>query len=1166
MDRYTLEDSKLLFSNDKWLAGLLGVWENDCVMRSDSPAIMDLGARLRELRNFQQASRGLPPLAVHQVRSHIGAHGNDAARARANLAGLVAQQAPHLRGVKSDAHITGRVLGLPKRVRVPAIWIDDPQHLEKVRYNEPYIRVGRPISPRGSTSLHFSFEAISKAHLELGLRTKQGRRADPSEHVGYIEREEAAAALFDDLKAAPSSPDQFVGYQEREDALANIVEGASAIFTNIEGEKADRIELFAAIAEGATMDRQPSLSLDLSRQSILLDKVRKEIESGRLRRFHHLVDNGRLELLGCDAEDAVSVLLDIGWRDRRKKAVRASRKEDEFGILHDPGKSARVQFRLVGELPYEVDHDARCRIVEGFCAEFKKRNLPYIAVIHAPGPNNHERNWHFHLVYHDRPVCRFDGTAETHIKAEDANKTKVSARALASKATWLNDPSIQSQIGQWDFRVRAEWRTKSRNRRVSYPFAQRKDREVTRKSFIPRLRALLSDLTNAELERVGVARRVDPLSHEKARREAVPGQKLFSSDHALELSGIPTPRGMANAQLQSSRLIDRLEIEEGQIRERTYCTEEERACAFKTIGNGKATNEVLRELGEARRERALLAAIARQADNVTGEFLSRPRMMAERNQQLMLDAYGKPKSQHKVADYARQLQHIEEHVTAMQILGKDLFQVSMDAEKQMLLVEKRIAALELTAGIREEKVFDFVETVSAERQTSQEVREQPSASLDRKPTVTNETPIPQDVSTKAIASTSNGDIPSREVSATPPPKAETEPSSKQTPRRPISSYIDKIYRLHIPFELRWEPRKGVEGWIAIIPAAEAQRHQIPETFELESKLDESRLIELGRARANFVRQADAAPSSGPSRLDAPRSQVEGPNDPMKDSSLNPQTPQPAASAMGSSSTPATEADILVRNRSADAQAPATSIQVANAKDQPQQEATAKKRHTFADRHFPRPEESESPAQPRIGDESVSGRSRETPPASDYTPDVPSTPSGHAQQSGATQPAVRIAAADPIPSASASPRVAQTATADLEKGTLSLPTGKDIERERKEELARKAREMHERFEAKKNTQQPTSVSTSQSGDEVTAAMLSLANWRRAVEQVSRAEEGDRRTAEADRNRLAFVLRRDLDPEPSIRGALSYGELASVESQADLWQRHLRQQQNSIEKSR
>ena len=874
---------------------------------------------------------------------------------------------------------------------------------------------------------------------------------------------------------------------------------------------------------------------------------------------------GRLELLGCDAEDAVSVLLDIGWRDRRKKDARASRKEDEFGIRHDAGKSDRVQFRLVGELPCEVDHDARRRILEGVCAEFEKRNLPYIAVIHAPGPNNHERNWHFHLVYHDRPVCRFDGTAETHIKTEDANKTKVSARALASKAKWLNDPLIQSQIGQWDFRVRAEWKTKSRNRRVSYPFAQRKDRDVTRKSFVPALRALLSDLTNAELERAGAARRVDPLSHKKARRASEPGQKLFSTDHALELSGVPTPRGTANAKLQSTRFEEELEIEEGVIRDNSYFTEEERACARRTIGDGKATNEVLRELGEARRERALLAAISRQADNVTSELFSRPRMMAERNQQLMLDAYGKPKSQHKVANYARQLQHIEEHVSAMQILGRDLFQISTDAEMQMLRVETRISELELAAGIREKKVFDFAETTSKEHQVNTKPREQLAASVDLKSTETNDTPEPQNVAIRAPASRSIGDIQINDDSAAGPPrKLQKAPSRKQAPRRSISDYIDKIYHFRIPFELHSDPNTGVKGWIATIPAAEAQRHQIPETFELESKLDESRLIELGRARADLARQADASPSSGPSR-EAPRPQVEGPNNAAEDASRSPQTPQPAASATGSSSTPATEADILVRNQSADAQAPATSIEVENTKDQPQQEATVEKKHTFADRHFPRPAESGRAAQSRVGDESDPARWRETPPASDHLPDVASISSEHAQHSGATQPAVKVAAANTTPSANASPRVAQTATTDFEKGTLSVPTDKDIERERKAELARKAREMHERFEAKKNAQQPTSVSTSQSGDEATAT-LSLKKWRSAVEQVSRAEEGDRRAAEAERNRLAFVLRRDLDLEPSIRKALSYGELASVESQADLWQRHLRQQQNSMGMSR
>lgn len=67
---------------------------------------------------------------------------------------------------------------------------------------------------------------------------------------------------------------------------------------------------------------------------------------------------------------------------------------------------ARLQTRIIAELPYWISSEARREIAERFAAEFRKRNLPFWIVIHRPGAKNgsDQRNFHMHVVFHDRPL------------------------------------------------------------------------------------------------------------------------------------------------------------------------------------------------------------------------------------------------------------------------------------------------------------------------------------------------------------------------------------------------------------------------------------------------------------------------------------------------------------------------------------------------------------------------------------------------------------------------------------------------------------------------------------------------------------------------------------------------------------------------------------------
>ncbi|KZY58445.1 hypothetical protein A3736_00105 [Erythrobacter sp. HI0063] len=821
------------------------------------PAVDTLAQRERELAAFADRSRNLPPLNREAVRQHIKIEGGSVAKARASLAGLVGSLAPHERRVGDDSHITGKVGGKDKKRPARTIWIDDSGHLKRIRYNQPITRPGRPINAQGFTSLHFDFEAINRAHLEYGRSNAQGRKVSPDDHIIYIEREEAAAELLDALKpAAPSGAEDFLEYQERESAVAEAAGEADekAIFTNIPGSKADRIALFSGLADVEKVERKPSLEIDLSRNSKLTAKICEELAPGRsLAKFNANVAGSKLAVTGADAESIARVIRSLGWRDRRKKDDRVKRKPDQNGVTYDPGKCGHVQFRLVGELPHEIDNAGRVRIIREMCEEFEKRSLPYIAVMHAPGSTNDDRNWHFHLVYHDRPVSIFDGTATTHLSRMDANG-KIPPSKIERKTKWLNEPSIQAQVGKWDFQVCGTWITKSRNRRHVYPFVQRKDRSVTRKDFVPSLRKRLCDLTNLELERYGIERRVDPLKHAEAGRKAVPGKKLFAADHANELLGIPTPRGTDNETMQAYQRRDLLEDEDAAIPQRAYVTEEEEETVKRTLSDQAERLSVLSELMSLRRDIAHLRNISHKAGEQVERLLSRPNAMVDRNCKLMLAEHKKSRNHSRKMDaLRRQVEHAHDHINGMRDLAGDLFQLPVEAGRHITRLEERLSELELKAGLRIEPVFaiqiDDEKALPLSARAPQGDSETAGRGNRSDDTISNPSRASRQPSKPTPESAAAPTSPSIKAVATQSAsKSNTEISERQRERE-TNARIDVIAEKKVQFDLhpgRLDDGTGV--LVATIDPADSQRHDLPTKIILVTQHEKSRLIHIARAR------------------------------------------------------------------------------------------------------------------------------------------------------------------------------------------------------------------------------------------------------------------------------------------------------------------------------
>lgn len=882
--------------------------------KDDRSFVKELNVRLRALNELAHESRDLPPLSVDMVRDATELHSGNFKRVLASLAGRFGKSDPHLRKIGDDSHITGQTIKLdrPNRWGVTKNWIDDPEHVARIRYNKPITRPGRPINAHGSSSIHFDFEAIDKAQLELGLPNANGHRVSPGDHVEYIDRVEADAELVQAIrKLAPAPIAVYTEYQERPDAISTIEHssGDAAIFTNIPGDKADRIELFTKLADIERVDRLPSLELRLDHKSDMMRKIRREmVDDGKLKDWAWARQNASLTVTGAKACELAARLGRLGWQDKREKHDRQNRKFDSAGICFDPGKSGTCQIRLVGELPHDVPHESRVRILRGLCEEFEKRGLPYIAVIHAPGPTNDDRNWHFHLVYSDRPVALFDGTAATHVQITDANG-KIPQSKISAKRKALADPAVIAQVGKWDFEVVSVRTKKNRERVKSYPLRQRKDRDVTRDSFVPGLRAKLCDLTNAELERHGVDRRVDPLSHVRAGRKQTPGKKLHATLHAQEMAGIPTQTGTSNEFKQWFAREDELLEQDQLVFERTYVSADERSTIRARFPNPQERGSFIETLGSLRREIAELRQTGAKAREVLGRLQSRPNLMLAHYQNLMLGELAKKTpNKARLETFSRQVDHAAEHMKAMRLLGGDLFQIGRDADLAIDALERQVRAMEIEAGLRVEPVFDFdivepkVSQIEQPTAKASEVERTASFEADQRTqgspamavastargqgaiktpasskiesltetraeitsplTKSSSTDVPKAASVTAVPVTPDASRPVHDEPVVTPiaPRISTQPRLHKpgsTPndharRRRVAKEISALARSRVAFSLTEETVGGVQVKVARIDAPIAKLHGLPERIEAWTRHEQSRLEGIAARRQAAV--------------------------------------------------------------------------------------------------------------------------------------------------------------------------------------------------------------------------------------------------------------------------------------------------------------------------
>ncbi len=164
--------------------------------------------------------------------------------------------------------------------------------------------------------------------------------------------------------------------------------------------------------------------------------------------------------------------------------------------------SARVQHRLIVELPHEASAQARYDIVKAFTKRLEDDGVPYWAALHAPGKDNDSRNFHAHVVYSERPARR------------------------------MVDPDAPGAPEKWDFEIVREWTDSSRHRRESRPHRQEKLRSYHARDFIPTVRQEFSEAVNAVLvrddvkDRTGEKVRYDARSYKDMGVDVVPMRSI----------------------------------------------------------------------------------------------------------------------------------------------------------------------------------------------------------------------------------------------------------------------------------------------------------------------------------------------------------------------------------------------------------------------------------------------------------------------------------------------------------------------------------------------------------------------------------------------------------------------------------------------------------------
>lgn len=321
--------------------------------------------------------------------------------------------------------------------------------------------------------------------------------------------------------------DDYIG---RPGAVAIQPDGTRALLTNIDPDDNERARFWTLVEQHEAINKGDKMSLRIADnpQFWLSTAARPDCPPELKAVLDSAPPNDIIRFDIASGREMRAFLADQpGWvppaTDRKTKGD-----AKPFAKFHD-GRSGRIQYRIIGELPNELDAASRFGLLQEFSQQFSKRKLPFVAVMHAPDHKNDERNWHFHLIYYDRPCRRITQDDIGHL-TEQGYRT------------------AHLEPGMWDFAVVTPKKGRSNGKAV--PLKQNKVTEVTQDGWIEMLRRELAGITNRYLERGSVERRVDPRRHEEMGIVADPQEHLGTDQAAAETRGEATAVGCENESRQ----------------------------------------------------------------------------------------------------------------------------------------------------------------------------------------------------------------------------------------------------------------------------------------------------------------------------------------------------------------------------------------------------------------------------------------------------------------------------------------------------------------------------------------------------------------------------------------------------------------------------------------
>ncbi|MCV0382619.1 MAG: MobA/MobL family protein [Erythrobacter sp.] len=514
----------------------------------------------------------------------------DAVLARRSLLGIFERQISD--GLPRDAHITGKIGGKARIVRARAgelDWTDDEIKIvhqkgnvlvQRTRLALPIVRNIKAVSKTGVEAIHFKVTWIVKQANRNGEDGGLDLRA--STHAVYIDREGAvvivdlpgmdavdgAKPIENESKLSTRSAADADPYIDREEVVPVAINGRKLLYTNISDHSYTRSQFWRAVEKHERAPGADRMTVDLIKCGALLEKVAQapDCPPKFVEEFCKIVGKPGPHTIETGGNDKViEIMCALGEDvvpDFSKKGgdkFRNDERLDQYGYSFTTPRHGRVQYRIEAALPSDLSIGQMEQVLAGMCTTLEALDLPYVGVIHKPDHNNHDDNWHIHVLFHDQPAKLFTGLEADHLPPLRANASEEEIAEHERLRKVLKD-EVDKRVNEprWDFEIEEKFRDKSRHLRTRKPFAQKKVRKVNHPSYITELRKAYAGFCNEQLRIAGSPRKVSHLSFEKLGIERAPAEKLYTAATRLERFGVPTKKGVENERREAQYCISQI--------------------------------------------------------------------------------------------------------------------------------------------------------------------------------------------------------------------------------------------------------------------------------------------------------------------------------------------------------------------------------------------------------------------------------------------------------------------------------------------------------------------------------------------------------------------------------------------------------------------------------